>query len=195
MSLVIGNEYDQDRTYENGQQYADDEKLLVRFETRAVKHEQKSREAGRPVFYDHDYIQIIIPGSREVSSFPMDEQYERRFRKRYAEWKASENGQIKIDGTLLSELTWMTKSQIAELNYSNVFTVEQLANIPDVLARSFMGAQQLKDRAKRYLEAAAGEAPLLKMQAELEQRDQKIAALTDQLDKMSAAIEDLKKKR
>ncbi len=195
MSLVIGNEYDQDRTYENGQQYADDEKLLVRFETRAVKHEQKSREAGRPVFYDHDYIQIIIPGSREVSSFPMDEQYEKRFRKRYNEWKASETGQIKIDGTLLSELTWMSKSQIAELNYSNVFTVEQLANIPDVLARSFMGAQQLKDRAKRYLEAAAGEAPLLKMQAELEQRDQKIAALTDQLEKMSAAIEDLKKKR
>jgi hypothetical protein len=184
-----------DRTYENGQQYADDDKLPVKFEVRAVKHEFKSQEAGRPVFYDQEFISIIIPGSREVSTFMMDDTYRRRFAKAYERWKAAEGDQQKIDGTLLSELTWMSKSQIAELNYSNVYTVEQLANLPDVLARGFMGAQQLKDRAKRYLEAAAGEAPMLKMQAELEQRDQKIASLTDQIDKMNARIEELSKKR
>lgn len=190
---VVGHG-DISRTYENGQQFSDDDKLMVKFEVRAVEHPFKSKEAGRPVFYDEEFISIIIPGSREVSTFAMDDTYRRRFARAYEKWKAS-NDQTHIDGTLLSELTWMSKSQIAELNYSNVYTVEQLANIPDVLARTFMGAQQLKTRAQNYLDQAAGEAPLLRLQSELEQRDQKIASLEDQLAKMNQAIEELKKKR
>ena len=193
MSAVIGH-FEVEKTYEDGRQYADDEKLLVRFETRAVQNEFKSKEAGRPIFEDADYIQIIIPGSREISTFPMDEHYLRRFRKRYEDWKNSAD-KVKIEGTMLSELTWMTKSQIAELNYSNVYTVEQLANLPDVLARSFMGAQQLKERAKNYLQKAADQAPMLKLQSELEKRDQEIEGLKGQLANALEAIKDLQKRK
>jgi hypothetical protein len=187
MSFATGI-YEDDKTYEDGKQYADDEKLYVRFETRAVKHDKKSEEAGRAIYYDQDYIQIIIPGSRDISVFPMDDHYKKRFAKRYKDWKDSGEGQ-KISGTLLAELPWMTKSQIAELNYSNIFTVEQLAEMSDVNAQQFMGNFKLRERAKNFLAAAAGEAPALKLQQALEERDNHIQVLERKVEELTAAFE------
>lgn len=192
MSVSIG-EFEGDKTYEDGKQYADDDKLLVRFESRAVKNEFRSKAEGRPIFEDADYIQIIIPGSRDISSFPMDDTYKRRFNKRYSAWLENKEN-TKVDGTILAELTWMTKSQIAELNYCNVFTVEQLANLSDTNARQFMGNYQLRDRAKNFLAQAAGEAPMLKMQAELEQRDNHIQALEQKINDLTEAFAKMEKK-
>jgi hypothetical protein len=187
MSFATGI-YEDDKTYEDGKQYADDEKLYVRFETRAVKHDKKSDEAGRAIFYDQDYIQIIIPGSRDVSVFPMDDQYKKRFAKRYKDWKDSGEGQ-KINGTLLAELPWMTKSQIAELNYCNIQTVEQLAELSDTNAMQFMGNHKLRERAKNFLLAAAGEAPAIALQTALEERDNHIQVLERKIETLNAAFE------
>lgn len=193
MSAVM-SEYELDKTYEDGKQYSDDDKLMVRFEVRAVKHEFKSNEAGRPIFYDAEYIQIIVPGSREISVFPMDDSYKRRFKARYDKWK-TDHEEMKIEGTLLSELTWMGKSQIAELNFANIHTVEQLANMADVDAKNFMGNFQLRERAKKYLEQAAGAAPMLKMQAELEKRDNHIEVLERKVAELSKSFEELSQRK
>lgn len=193
MSTVI-QDYEVDKTYEDGKQYADDDKLLVKFETRAVKNEFETNKQGRPVFYEQDYINVITPGSRDVFIAPMDDSYKRRFAKRYKEWQDREKREGSVEGTLLAELTWMTKSQIAELNYSNIFTVEQLAGMSDANAMQFMGSQQLRQRAKLYLEAAAGAAPALRLQQELEQRDNRIAAMENQIAEQAKLLEDLKKR-
>ena len=193
MSFVMNREYDQDRTYEDGKQYADDDKLYVKFETRAVKNEFETNKQARPIFYEQDYIHVITPGSRDIFVAPMDDMYRKRFAKRYQEWKEREKQEGTIEGTLLAELPWMTKSQIAELNYSNIFTVEQLAGLSDANAMQFMGNQQLRQKAKLYLEAAAGAAPALRLQQELEQRDLHIQTLQQQIDAMKAAIEKLEK--
>ena len=194
MSFVIGNEYDGDKTYEDGKQYIDDDKLPVRFEVRAVKNEYRSRTEGRPIFEDCEYIQIVIPGSREIMTYPIDENYKRRFKKRYEDWKANSTAQT-VNGTLLAELSRMSKIPIAELNHSNVFTVEQLANLSDVNATQFMGNFGLRERAKNYLAAAAGEAPMLKLQAELEQRDNRIEVLQNQIKEMQASIAEMQKRK
>jgi hypothetical protein len=187
MSLAM--EFEGDKTYEDGKQYSDDDKLLVKFEVRAVKNEFETNKQGRPIYYDADYIHIITPGDRNVSVFPMDESYARRFKKRYEAWKASAESDLRINGTLLAELPWMTKSQIAELNYSNVFTVEQLADMSDANAMKFMGNNQLRQRAKNFLQAAAGEAVHTKLQQELEQRDLTIQTLQKQVDDLKGAFE------
>jgi hypothetical protein len=189
----MSNEHDQERTYEDGKQYADDERLAVKFETRAVKHEFKSMQEGRPIFYDQEYILIMTPGSRELFSAPVDDHYKARFKVRYDKWKANHDDQH-MEGTLLAELPWLTKSQIAELNYSNVHTVEQLANLSDVNAQQFMGNAKLRERAKKYLEAAAGAAPLLKMEQALEQRDLHIQTLERNLEMLKAQVEKMQAK-
>jgi hypothetical protein len=192
MSFAAGI-YDHDKTYEDGKQFSDDDKLYVKFEVRAVRNEFKSNQEGRPIFYDQEYIQIIVPGSRDISTFPLDDHYKGRFRKAYDKWKANTEATT-IDGTLLSELPWLSKSQIAELNYSNIHTVEQLANLSDANALKFMGNHSMRERAKNYLAAAAGEAPMLKLQAELEQRDNHIQVLTRKVEELTAAFEKLDKK-
>lgn len=195
MSIAMDNAYDEERTYEDGKQYSDDKKLLVRFDVRAVKNLFQTEKQGRAIYDDVEYIEIIVPGSREVSAFPMDEGYKRRFKERYTAWKNSDqNRAFAQGGTILAELPWMTKSQIAELTSFNIYTVEQLAEMDDTNALKFMGNHQLRDRAKNFLKAAAGEAINTKLQSELEARDNKIEVLTRQVAELIEAIDKLKKK-
>ncbi len=188
--MYANNTYDGDKTYENGKQYADDDKLWVKFETRPLHNKYLSDKEGRPIFQDEEYISIITPGSRDVFTTPLDDGYRQRFKKRYDAWKDNNNAN-KVEGTLLAELPWLTKSQIAELNYSNVFTIEQLASLSDANAQQFLGNFKLRERAKLYLEQAAGEAPLLRLQQELESRDSKIEVLSKQVEDMKAALDRL----
>lgn len=195
MSIAFDTSYDEEKTYEDGKQHADDKKLLVRFDTRAVKNEFQTNLMGRPIFDEVEYIQIIVPGSRDVSNFPMDDGYRNRFREAYEKWKLTKKDEPMASGTLLAELPWMTKSQIAELNYCNVFTVEQLAGLSDVNAMQFMGNQKLRERAKNFLAAAEGEAVATKLQQELEQRDNQIEVLNRKINDLTSAFEKLEKQK
>jgi hypothetical protein len=188
--MFANNTYDGDKTYEDGKQHADDNKLFVRFETKPQHNKFQSDKEGRPIFEEVEYISIITPGSRDVFTTPLDDLYRARFKERYDKWKSSTDAQ-KVEGTLLAEMPWLTKGQIAEMNYSNVFTIEQLANLSDAQAMQFMGNHKLRERAKLYLEQAKGDAPLLRLQQELEQRDAKIEVLSGQVAGMQAALDKL----
>lgn len=187
-SVALQGVYDETMTYENGNQFAGDDKLFVTFSTRAVKNEFKSNLEGRPIFYEEEYIRIIVPGSRDILESPLDDQYKRRFASRYKAWKDAKGEEQKVEGTILSEVTWLTKSMVAELNAMNIFTVEQLAAVPDNLAVSIMGNQQLRQRARNFVEAAKGEAPMLKLQQELEQRDLRIQSLERKIGELSELL-------
>lgn len=195
MSIALSPVYDEERTYEDGNQHADDKRLLVRFDVRAVKNEYLSNKEGRPIFEDAEYIQIIVPGSRDVLTAPLDETYKRRFKDRYDRWKADVGKTQHIVGTPLAEVSWMTRSQVAELAVQNVYTVENLADMSDIDALKFMGSHELRKRAKAFLEAAAGEAPLTRLQQELEQRDNHIQTLEQKIAAMQAAIDKLQAKK
>lgn len=154
----------------------DDKKLFVVFHRGFVQNEAKSAEAGRPVHDDVDMITIRVPGQRDSLVARADLGYQQRFPRQWAQFKA--NAEQLGSGTQLSEVPWLTPAQIADLKATNIHTVEQLAEMADSNAHVFMGAQGLKQRAKAYLDAAAGAAPALKLQAELEKRDEQIAELT-----------------
>ena len=72
-------------------------------------------------------------------------------------------------GTPLKAAPFLTPSHIAELNQMRIVTVEQLANLPDT-AMGFMGAQEFKQAAKRYLDSVSGSEALLKRIEALEKR-------------------------
>jgi bacterioferritin (cytochrome b1) len=86
-----------------------------------------------------------------------------------------------VEGTPLKLVPWLTASQIKELNYFNVTTVEQLADVADNLAPNFHGLQKFKKMASDFLKAAKDAAPLTEMRAQLEQRDEQIKALQAQM--------------
>jgi hypothetical protein len=81
----------------------------------------------------------------------------------------------------------MNAAKIAEYQYFNIRTIEQLAHAADSFGGKFMGFQNDKARAKAFLDAAAGNAPIEKMNEELAKRDEVIETLRAQVEALAVS--------
>jgi len=173
--------------FQDNEQSDADRKLFVQFYKEAVKNQIKSVEAGRPIFDEVDHVRIITPGSRDtfVTKVGPGSGYPERFPRQWERYQAGLNQQD--SGTPLTQMPWLTVGQIAELNAVGCNTVEQLVGMSDALSQKFMGHHQLKQKAQRFLDAAKEQAPTLKLQAELEKRDEQIAELQATVNKLLAS--------
>ncbi len=168
--------------FELQQQREQDEKLLVKFYVKSVRNSSKSAEAGRAIYEDKDYIDIRIPGSRDGVSRPATARDRERFPRHYSAFKQRTN--LPEEGTPLAEWPLMTRSQAEELAFFNVKTVEQLADINDNIASSFMGAQMFKSKAKEWLKRAKEEVTIDQLQGELAARDRMLEELEKRLQEL-----------
>lgn len=177
---------DYNMDFQDNQQAEADKRLLVHFFKDAVQNNFKTKEAGRPIFDEFDFVKVMAPGSRDtvVTRVADGSDYARRFPTQWAQYKARQ--EQSLTGTPLSQVPWLTVGQIAEFNAVNCRTVEQLVGMPDNLSQKFMGHFQIKQRAQVYLDAAKSAAPALKLQAELEKRDMEIAELRGMIEAMQA---------
>jgi hypothetical protein len=177
---------------QQGRQGADpgDARLWVKFEHRPAPDPEATAQAGHPKFRSEEWIRIAVPGERDEVERPVTEFDKVRFSKQYDHWKAS--GAQAVEGYPLEKWPGVTRVQVEELKFFKINTVEDLANVPDALGSKFMGIQALKTQAKNFLAAAAGEAQVTKMQAELDKRDAEITALQralkDQGDKLEQVL-------
>jgi hypothetical protein len=165
--------------------YAHDARLYVEFLREPVMHPGKSREAGRAVYEERDFIRIHVPGDKtSVVYRQVTEQDAQRFADRYAKWKTGQ--QDAVVGTPLTALPGMTPSKVEEYKYFKIVTVEQLADAPDNLGQKFMSFQADKQRAKAFMEVAANNAPIERMNAELQKRDAEIENLKTMVEALQA---------
>ena len=74
-------------------------------------------------------------------------------------------GSSSVEGTPLAEWPIMSRSQVEELSFHNVKTVEQLVAMSDSLASQFMGMNGLKAKAKMWLEDSEETARINKIQS------------------------------
>lgn len=157
-----------------------DAKLIVQFYMAPMKDDKRSAEEGRDVYREEEFIAILVPGeSAPGVNRPVWDGDRQRFRAKYEAWKAGKSAAS--EGTPLGMWPAVSKAQVAELNYFNIKTIEQLADLSDEKAMKFMGIQALKKQAQDFLAAAKSNAPLTKLRAELEQRDNEIALLKSQM--------------
>jgi hypothetical protein len=158
MSLQEADYGSTEMAMKNQSRFAADDTLLVRFYTHPRRHPTKSEAAGRPIFEETPYIQIMQPGNKDsIIIRPVTEIDRNRFPEHYRKFMARED-QDHIEGTLLEEWPAVTRSQVEELRYLNIRTVEQLASVSDVNSQNVMGIQILKSKAEKYLEAASSNA-------------------------------------
>ena len=163
--------------------YAMDSKLVKNFYVRPVQNNFKTTEAGRPIFDEVEFIRIIIPGdTKTIIDTQVTMEHKHRFPEMYERFKKGLSQAV--SGTPLEVWPQMTVGTVAELKASGITTVEQLADLSDVLAQRFMGSFQLRQKAQAFLAAAAGDAANSKMAAELEKRDIEIAALKAQMEQV-----------
>lgn len=137
----------------------------VRFFMHPEKQEHESAEAGRPIFKDVEYLEILSGGSTNNivirAVLDMDRQ---RFRDQYKRFK--ETGEDTPDGTPLREIPWMEASFVMELAHMRVRTVEQLADINDQACTQMPGLFDLKRKAQLWLKKSADAAPFTALAAE-----------------------------
>lgn len=170
----------------------DDKRLFVVFSYEPRVDHAASEKEGRNVYRDVEFVTIRIPGDKTLSVHrPVMASDKQRFPQQYAAFRSKSHEDVV--GTPLNLWPGIRPAQVKELEYFNVHTVEQLASMPDSGSGQMMGVQALKRAARDYIENAKSQAPLLKVQQELETRDAQIAALQQALAEQGALISKLVK--
>lgn len=157
-----------------------DEALYVRFFTRAKEDPKRSAEEGRPIYRDVEYVHIRLPGDKltEVER-PATARDRGRFRRHYEAFKSGRGDAV--SGTPLAKWPGVQASQVEELKYFNIHTVEALAGMPDGNLANVGNITHLKRSAQDWLDAAKGRAPAEQLRSELEKRDLELDAMRKQL--------------
>jgi hypothetical protein len=168
-------------------------KLFVQFHMQATQDMELSAKEGRPVHVEQEFITIIVPGEHDSRVRPVRESDRQQYAQQYQAFKNKQ--EQPVTGTPLSVLPFLTMAQVADLNAANVKTAEQLVAMPDVHAQKFMGMNAIRKRAKDFLDAAAGNAPVERLNKELAERDATIATLQKAIDDQGKKIEELLKNR
>lgn len=167
--------------------YAADNKLFVEFYRQPVLQPGKSRDEGRAVYEEVDYIRIYVPGDKSsVIERPVNYMDAERFADRYKKWQAGQ--EQAVIGTPLTALPGMTPAKVEEYKFFKVVTIEQLADANDNLGQKFMSFQADKTRAKNFIEVAKNNAPVEQMRSELEKRDAEIENLRTMVEALQANV-------
>lgn len=179
--------------FDQRNQKALDEKLLVKFELRPRQDKEASQKEGRPVFRDVEYVDIRVPGQKEGVCRPARPSDIARFPRHYRAFK--ERITAPEVGTPLSEWPVISRSMVETLSFHNVKTVEHLANMNDGDALGISGAVSLRDKAKEYLEFAKDlkkSTDAEKLAKENEELKETVKTLTDSLEELKEKVASLK---
>lgn len=145
-----------------------DDDLMVRFFYKEREDKIKTLAEGRPCFKEMEYVEIRVPGSRDAQACrPATFRDKQRFSRHYEAFQ--KRIEMPEEGTLLKEWPQVSRSQVEELSFINVKTVEQVASMSDTHANKFHGGITLKDRAQKWLESA-GESKLIAEKEALQSR-------------------------
>jgi len=170
------------------------ENLILRFFKQAVPNGLKSREAGRPIFDQVDFVSIIVPGSRDERIRKVDAEIRQRFGPQYEHWRQTQ--EQPIDGTPLDQVPWLNVAQVAEMLALNIRTLEQLAGLSDTAVQHMrMGGMDLRKKAIAYIETAKGSADLTRYVSRISELERENARLQDTVTAVNARYEALLKKQ
>jgi hypothetical protein len=155
-----------ERSNWDSNRFAGDDKLHVKFFTKAYRNDELSLKENRPIYEDKDCIQIMVPGDKHnIVIRPVWDQDLQRWPQKWEQYKAGKQ-QIQT-GTPLTRAPFLTEGAIEELAYLNIRTIEQLANLSDG-NMPFMGAAEYKRMAQDFLKKATSTETLLERLAEME---------------------------
>ena len=167
-----------------------EEGVHAKFYKNAVLHGFKSKEEGRPVYIDQDWIHITVAGmDKDIIERKATEQDKERFAR---EWELYQKGQEQAKvGTPLEMWPAMTPGRVATLKGLNILTVEDMATLSDTGCQKVgMGAYELRSAAQKYLNAAAQSSAAMaveKLEEENANLKAEVADLRALVEKMIAA--------
>jgi len=170
-----------------------DKQLLVRFMYKPVENRQATREQGVAVVEEMAFVEVRIPGQRNpcvMRRATLEDK--RRFAPQYEAFQ--KRVEMPSEGTPLAEWPVVTRSQVEELAFFSIKTVEQLASVSDTNISKRMGGYGLREKAVKWLEQrdqAVSASERADMQERISGLEQQIGELTKVNAEQSALVDRL----
>ena len=170
----------------------DAKRLVAVFFLEAVEDPAQSAAQGRPIFREEEWVKIMVPGDKDNIVVRAVRSVDKTlYGEQYRAFKANQDQPIV--GTPLDKIPFLTKARVMEFNALGLRTAEQVRDMSDTIATKFMDAHGIRKRIGDFLAAASDAAPMEKLQAELADRDAKIAQLMQAVESQGEKIEQLTK--
>ena len=182
-----------------------DSRLAVQFYKKAIKQEDESNEAGRPIYKEFDFVKIMIPGDNltEIDTYAR-ESHKSRFPRQWAHYQNQVANHEDIVGTPIEQWPQVTRSQAEELRGLKFPTVESVAFCSDQQMQRIgmaagMSPHNFREKAKAFLNLASNSADVAQREAELQalkaendkikaETDAKLTAMQEQMSALLAAV-------
>ena len=169
-----------------------DDLLHIEFYNHASLDTWVTHETGIKSYKaEFPFIRIAIPGNPNLTvERAADGQDIKRFPRQWLFFQM-QTGKIanaeNVPGWQLDDWTEIEAEQARQLKYLRFYTVEQIAGCNDAQIQGIgMGGAGLRERAKKALEARNGAA----IGSAVKERDDKIAALEEKLERLMAHMEE-----
>jgi hypothetical protein len=178
-------QYDEDHTLFAGGN-AGDEKLFVKIENIMEVDKAETLAKGRVVNREVPHISIRAAGSKSFVCHKATLADRQRFPRHFAAFE--QRKEMPVSGTLLSEWGLITRTMAKDLEAVEVRTIEQLIDMSDISAQSFMGMGELKKKAALFLQASSGAAPMNQLQEDLDSANMTIKTQQAMLMQMESRL-------
>lgn len=176
-------------TFIDGEEQGGNKGLSVRFFMHAIQDERRSMEEGRPIYKEIEMVEILTPGSRDILHKAVTEVEKHRFKELYKQFR--ETKESRIDGTPLDQFPFISVAERKELEYFNIFTGEQLVNIPDGnIDKIGVNGRDLIKKVEAYIKFTKDNAHIAKTTQENEELKREIALLKQQMAKIMKVKEE-----
>ena len=174
--------------FQTGRESEQDAQLLVKFFYKPKKDKAQTEAQGRPIYNEVEFCEIRVRGNRDPQACrPATYADKKRFPRHYEAFKA--RTEMPEEGTPLAEWPQISRSQIEELSFMQIKTVEQLSLAADTAICKLMGGYTLKQRATDWLKASNATALIANNEAlkqQVKSLEEKVARLMHAMDSAGA---------
>lgn len=155
--------------------------VSVAFGLYPVLDGEKTKEAGRQVYKDVEFIKVAVPGDRNSLFFqPSEQRHRDQFPQAYAAYK--NRAHVPVVGTPIEQWAPISRSIALNLRALNIDTVEALAGVHDGhVDKIGSNGRDLRGRAKAWLAEAETGAEAQKLASEKNALNDQIASLQAQI--------------
>lgn len=155
------------------------------FYMKECQNPRKTKEEGRVVFDQKEYVEIFIPGEKNLRpNRPVQEADKTRWPNAYEQFLRTR--EETTSGTPVEHWPYLNRTQVVEMKANGFLTVESILDCPDgMIGKLGMNGRDIQKRAKQFLQPQG--------ETETELRKQ-VSALESQLKERDMAAEQMHKR-
>ena len=150
-------------------------KMHVFFHAVQVKQNFETVKQGRPIFVQKIFIKKLVPGDSLEIDRPMRDTDMDEFPVEWARYQQKKADHI--PGTPIEAWPALNDTQKAEFRAMHIFTVDQFANLADSVGHKIMGFNDLRSKARSFVNAGKSEGDRAETDAKFAAQERELADL------------------